>query len=584
MAETTVFNRLLKTLNFSNSHKDRRPRIIKADSPQELMVKKKEVKQQSFMEKQFANLQRREELQNRSLQPDRRSAFMDFESMEYYPTIAAALDIMAEEATAMGDTGDVLNIYSESPRVKSILNSFFYDTVEVNYNLFSWTRNMLKYGDNFLYLRSQQGQGITQVKQLPVIEVHRHEKYDEETAQNKITFENDITRDTYNNFQVAHFRLLSDDRFYPYGMSVLNKVRVTWLQLTQTEDAMMVYRISRASERRVVKVNVGNADDDDIPALMQIVANQFKKTPEVNREDGTVGHRYNSIPVDEDIFMPVRNDNTGSVIDTLPGASNLDQISDIEYLKDNLFTGLGVPKSMLNYSNDQAQGGKNLAQEDVRFARRITRIQQAILQELYKMAIIHLYTLGMEDDVFNFSLTMNNPSIQQDMLRTEDLKLKVDLYQLLTDKSKGPSAMSDKRAKQMLFNMSEEEIIQDLQEQLIERVVVTEFDELSKKISDSTIFEDVKRKYRISDDAEEKGGEASTDNPPSDEEVDDLANDLTGGGETGVEMPPPADMDVDDSAEMPTESFKKRGKLLAEQLEQSLGQIENRLKDKKPGR
>lgn len=581
MAESTVFNRLLKTLNFTPRIKEQRPRFIKADSPGELMVKKKEVRQQGFLEKQFANLQKREELQNRSLQPDRRSAFMDFEAMEYYPTIAAALDIMAEETTAMGDNGDVLNIHSESPRVKNILNSFFYDTIEVNHNLFSWTRNMLKYGDNFLYLRGQNGEGITQVKQLPVIEIHREEKYDEENGQNKITFTNDITRDEYNNFQVAHFRLLSDDRFYPYGMSVLNKVRVTWLQLTQTEDAMMVYRISRASERRVVKVNVGNADDDDIPSLMQIVANQFKKSTEVNRENGSVGHRYNSIPVDEDIFMPVRNDNTGTVIDTLPGASNLDQISDIEYLKDNLFTGLGVPKSMLNYSNDQAQGGKNLAQEDVRFARRIARIQQAVLQELYKMAIIHLYMLGLEDDVFNFSLTMNNPSIQQDMLRTEDLKLKVDLYQLLTDKSKGPSAMSDKRAKQMLFNMSEDDIIQDLNEQLIERVAVSEFDDLSRRIKNSTIFDELKRKYRVSDVAENQGDDGGEE-APSDSEVEDLAGELESGGETGVEMPPPADMNIDDSAEMPTEHFRQRGKILAEQLEKSLGQLQKSLNEEKP--
>ena len=413
--------------------------------------------------------------------------------MEFYPIISSALDLFMEEATTIGINGKMLNIYSNKERIKTLLEEFFYDVVNVNVNLPFWVRNTVKYGDNFVLLYGERKKGITHVKQLVNYEIERYERI--QNGKPFVKFKERMTGDEFNVFEIAHFRLLGDDKYLPYGSSILNKVRRVFRQLVMAEDAMLTYRIIRAGEKKVFKIDVGNIDEDDIDNYIYKVATKFKKTSQVAPNDGQIDYRFNILGNDEDYFLPVRNANTQTGIDTLPGASNLDQIHDIEYLRDNLFIGLGVPKPFLSFQ-DAAGAGKNMAQYDIRFSKKISRIQQAIIQELNKMAMIHLYLLGYSgDDLKDFTLTLTNPSTQLELLKSELMRDKAQTYTELTRSESGIAAMSHTTAKRMLFNMSDREIVEDLKQQKMEMVIKQELQDSPVTIKKSGLFADIDKRY-----------------------------------------------------------------------------------------
>jgi intein/homing endonuclease len=296
------------------------------------------------------------------------------------------------------------------------------------------------------------------------------------------------------------------------------------------EDAMLSYRILRAGEKRVFKIDVGNLDVNDIEPYIQKVATKFKRSPQINRDNGNIDHRFNILGNDEDYFIPVRNSNTGTVIDTLPGGESLDKIADIEYLRDNLFTSLGVPKPFLGYQNTAGEG-KNLAQQDMRFSKKVNRIQQSLIQELNKIAIIHLYLLGFEDELDNFSLSLSAPSNQAEILKVELLQLKIQLYNDLTSsQDNGIAASSHTWAKKNVLNWSEDEIVKDFENQMMERVVIQELQNATNLFAKTGIFDNIINKYGA------KEGEVPISAPGDEDKLDGSAPDF---GSLGNETGPP---------------------------------------------
>jgi len=436
------------------------------------------------------------------------ASYADFEAMEFYPTIAAALDVMMEESTTLNDKGRMLNIYSDSKRVKGILEDLFFNRLDFHTSGPMWTRNTCKYGDNFVYLNIDDKNGILGAKQMPNYEMERRETglFDMISGRDTVNTDNDVTGDKvkffwrgrdieFNSWQIAHFRLLGDDRRLPYGTSVLEKARRIWKQLILSEDSMLVYRVTRAPERRVYKIYVGNIDDADVEAYVNTIADRFKRMPITDPQTGQMDLRYNQLANDQDYFIPVRSEDAPNPIDTLPGATILDQIADIDYLPKNLFTALRVPKPFLGF--EEATGeGKNLALQDIRFARTVNRIQQSILQELNKIAIIHLYILGFEEDLDNFTLTMNNPSTQAEMLMIEHLQQKVTLLKdAVSDTGNGFAAMSWTRAHRDIMGWSDDEIKQDLLEQRMEKAASAELANSANVIKHTGMFDVVDRIY-----------------------------------------------------------------------------------------
>jgi hypothetical protein len=476
----TFFKRATDAINItSNRFEESLPEknVIKASDNSNDIKSNIEDEALIYLRKQSLKVDKGNDQRKLIYEYSRTALYYDYLAMDGYPTLGAALDLLSEEATTTkSDTGQILNIYCSSDNVKKELENLFYVVLDVNTNLFHWCRNMCQFGDNFLLLEVSKNHGIVDIRQLAQQYVERNEKYDEKgryRAFFKYRDPNIGSEDNYLDFQIAHFRLLGSGERLPYGSSILEKVRRTYKQLFMMEDAMMIYRITRAAERRVYKVPVGNVPPQDIPQIVQKYANTVKKKRLVDPKTGDINWKFNIATMDEDIFMADRGTNSGQLIDTLPGANNLDAISDITYLRDNLFVGLGIHKTLLGFSTDQTSGdGKNLSMLDIRFARKVNRIQQALLAELNKIAIIHLGLLGGDylSYINDFKLSLNNPSTASDLLQLEIWKTKFEVYQQATapNPNTGIKPMSELMSKKRFFNMSEEDIINDLQEQMIE--------------------------------------------------------------------------------------------------------------------
>jgi uncharacterized membrane protein YgcG len=481
--------------------------LLKTDSKGEYDLAKLQAQQSKYLGQMWKKVENGLFQQSINYETTRVSSYADFEAMEFYPTISAALDVMMEESTTLNSNGRVLNIYSDSKRVKTILEDLFFNRLDIHSTLPMWTRNTCKYGDNFLFLNIDDVGGILGAKQMPNYEMERREgglfemvsgreiSGDNKNSGDKVKFYWRGRDVEFNSWQIAHFRLLGDDRRLPYGTSVLEKARRIWKQLILSEDSMLVYRVTRAPERRIYKIYVGNIDDKDVEAYVNTIADRFKRSPIIDPQTGQIDLRYNQLSNDQDYFIPVRTENAPSPIDTLPGAANLDQIADIEYLQRNLFTALRVPKPFLGFEETTGEG-KNLAIQDIRFSRTINRIQQSMLQELNKIAIIHLYLLGFDEDLDNFTLTMNNPSTQAEMLKVEHLQQKVTLVKdAVVDLGNGFGVMSWTRAHREILGWSDDEIKHDLLEQRMEKAASAELQNTANIIKHTGMFDTVDRIY-----------------------------------------------------------------------------------------
>jgi len=592
----TVFQKLTRVFGFPGREKPEntpsfnfsKDELLKTDSREEYEKAMLQAQQSQYIADKWTKLD--QSLYNQSVyyEPNRLAAYYDYESMEFTPEISAALDIYAEESTTLSEKGEILTIYSESDRVKNILEDLFKEKLDINTNLQMWARGLCKYGDNFVYLKVDPEKGIIGCQQLPNIEIERIEGAATKTPGNErdlkipsreLRFQWKNKEMEFQSWEIAHFRLLGDDRKLPYGTSMLDKIRRIWKQLLLAEDAMLIYRTSRAPERRVFKVFVGNMDDKDIEAYVQRVANKFKRDQIPDPRNGQVDMRYNQMAVDQDYFIPVRDPSQTNPIETLAGAQNLGEIADIEYIQKKLLAALRIPKAFLGFEEVVGEG-KTLALMDIRFARTINRIQKSLIQELNKIALIHLYLSGLDDELGNFSLSLTNPSAQSDLLRIEQWKEKVTLYKDATsDQSQvGILPVSHTWAKKNILGMSDSEVILDLQQQRLERAMGFELQNTQNIIKRSGVFDDVDAKYGIPEEerkAAEESGQASA------------------GGDMGAAggAPPPPEPAAG-GAEPLSESRKSKilGMLGEEKLDfndlfdmnkaqQNIYEIENKIKD-----
>ena len=347
--------------------------------------------------------------------------FKDYESMDSDGIVSSALDIYADESTMKSEYGSVLEITTDNENIKSILHNLFYDVLNIEFNLWPWVRNMCTYGDFFLQLEINEKYGITNVSPLSAYDVARVEGLDEENP-HYVKFVLEQGGDQHSsystqkphqmeleNFEVAHFRLLSDSNFLPYGKSMIEQGRKVWKQLSLMEDAMMIHRIMRAPEKRVFKLDIGNIPPSEVENFMQKTISKMKRAPVVDENTGDYNLKYNMQNITEDFFLPVRGGDSGTSIDSLPGLT-YEATEDIEYLKNKLLSSLRIPKAFLGF--EEGIGSKaTLAAEDVRFARTIERIQRITVSELTKIGIVHLFSQGYQDsDLVNFELELTNPS------------------------------------------------------------------------------------------------------------------------------------------------------------------------------
>jgi hypothetical protein len=384
---------------------------------------------------------------------ERHERVKDYEEMDATPEISKALDIYADDACTYSEEGIVLNIESDDERITGELEELFFERLDIEFHLWNWIRNMCKNGDNFGLLDVVDKEGVLGLISLPVLEIEREEGYDGDpnSLRFRWTAQGNTTFDPY---QISHMRILGDDRFLPYGRSILDPARKIWKQLSLAEDAMLIYRMTRAPERRVFKIDVANIPPNQVEQYIIQTRDKLKRTPLVTESTGQLDYRFNPMSIDEDFFLPVRGDR-GSDIETLPGGTNQGDIEDIEYIQNKLFISLGVPKSYLTAEEDLA-GKATLAQEDIKFARTIQRIQKIIVSELAKIGLIHLFLRGFDEEkIYNFDLKLTNPSTVMEMMQLELVEKRFDIANTMADSH----LVSDLYTQKEVLRLTDNEIV-----------------------------------------------------------------------------------------------------------------------------
>ena len=394
---------------------------------------------------------------NYYMQQNRMQLYADYEMMDKDPIISAALDIYADESTLEDQFQEILTIKTNNTQIQKILYNLFYDVLNIEFNLWTWIRNMAKYGDFFLKLDIAEEYGVINARPFSSYEMERWEQYDEVTGRYDIKFKNVAdTRESYETFEIAHFRMLSDSNFLPYGKSMLEGARKEFQKLMMMEDAMLIHRIMRAPEKRVFKIDIGNIPPNEVDSFMEQIITKMKKVPHVDPNTGNYNLRFNLNNMLEDYYLPVRGGQSSTSIDTLPGMT-FTGLDDIEYVKDKMMAALKIPKPFLGYA-EAVEGKTTLASMDIRFARTIERIQKIICSELTKIAIVHLYTQGFEgEDLIGFELGLTAPSIIYDQQKVALMTEKMTLATAMKDSK----LVSDKYIYEFIFNMSEDQWLQE---------------------------------------------------------------------------------------------------------------------------
>ena len=435
--------------------------------------------------------------------------YRDADLMDGSPEIGTALDIISEETCPLTSKGKMINVYSSSKRTKAMLEDLFVNRLHIYTDLPMIARHLAKYGNTFMFLNIDNDNGIMGWTMLPVYEMDRVENgftasYAISSTINNKDVRPDEVRFVWNghnennpfrNWQVAHFRLLNDSFFLPYGVSMLHKARRAWRMWSMMEDAMLIWRLDKAVERRVYKIFVGGINDADVEAYVQQIANNFKRTPIIDPATGQIDLRRNFLDVASDYFIPVRREDAPNPIETLAAANSQVQMEDVEYMQNKMFAALRVPKTFLNFQEAQGKG-QNLSIMDVRFSRMINRIQQFLLMELNKIAMIHLYIMGLTDEIGNFQLSLNNPSAQIEAQELEDLTKRITTMQTaLADPGTGIPMMSMHKALKEIMKMSDAEIKEMFLEIRFEKAMAAELAATANIIKKTGMFDNVDRIY-----------------------------------------------------------------------------------------
>lgn len=391
---------------------------------------------------------------------DRQFRYADYERMSYDSVeCRAALEIYADEITAHSTMQKMLEIDTQSDEIKAILNDLFYNVLGIEQNLTMWVQTMCKYGDAFLYMKIDENRGIEKVQMLQSIDTERLEGTDKDNPE-YLQFQCNTIGMTFESFQIAHMRILGNDRYAPYGTSIFDAGRNDYKRLRMIEDAMMSYRIVRSPGRLVMYVDVGGIPPEDIESHLIAVNAMMESNMIADKDSGNIDQRYNPFSIEDKYVIPVRGNKTSTRIESLPGGQYTGDIQDVEYCRNKLLSSLLIPYSRV-VNTTQGAGKASLVQEDVQFARRIQRLQKSVISELTKMAIVHLYTLGFRgQDLLCFDLKLANPSRISELQELETIRTKLDIA---SGALEGP--FSSKWLYKTIFSMSDQEIL-DMEREL----------------------------------------------------------------------------------------------------------------------
>jgi hypothetical protein len=471
--------------------------------------------------------------------------YQDFDAMDFTPEINSALDIYASEITTYTEFSPMLKITSNNDEIKQIIRSLFDDVLNIHDNLFSWVRAMCKYGDFFLYLDMDEKSGVKSFVGFRPSEVERLEGIDESNP-NYIRFQWNSGGLSFENWQMIHFRVLGDDRFFPYGCSVLAGARRIFKQLDLLENAVISYRIVRSSEKRVFYIDVASIPPEDVEQYINRIVSNIKENTVVDAETGRADKRYNpQHSVEKDYFLAVRGSTTGTKIESLPGGAYTGDVDDIKYFRDKLFSALKIPGAYLAQT-DSVEDKMSLAQKDLMFGRTIMRIQNSVVAELRKVAMIHLYFLGFRGkDLLDFDIKLNNPSKIAELQELEHFKTRAELASSLTE-----GFFSKEYIYKKIFGLSDLEILEQrtgIFHDAKTQILLQQLSEVNTSEGGggpagglSSPSEDFGSAGIVEpEDISAPGGEGILKASPSEEEVGEIKSGIESEGGGGGEAPPP---------------------------------------------
>ena len=542
MANRTIFQRLTDAIigagNGSMSNINPQPPIARNNSKDEVIAtfsnkeerdaRLAQLKQQRLLAHQWAKTGYDTQVGQMAGASQVSVMYRDADLMDQWPEINAALHVLAEETTTLNPKGKMLNIYSKSERIKSILEDLFVNRLDINVMLPLIVRATCKYGNEFMFLNIDDKLGVKGWRELPVHEMKRVENgfgnlyggapngslYNLKPDETKFIWNGHNESMPFKNWQVAHFRLIKDSIFLPYGASWLNGARRHWRMLSMMEDAMLIYRLERSIERRVFKLNVGGVNDADVPALVQEFMNNVKRAPIIDPATGQVDLRKNFLDVSADYVIPVRPGADPSSIENLQSASNATSMEDINLMINHILAILRIPKTFLNFQESQGKG-QNLAFADIRFNRTVNSVQQAVLMELNKIAIIHLFLLGFDKtEQTNFTLSLNNPSNQIEMMELDNLSKRIaTAASAVAEQGGGLPIMSWKQMQKEIMGRTDAEIYTMLNDIRLEMALAAELQQTGQIIKRTGLYDKTDRIYgepgaKYEANAQEGGGPA----------------------------------------------------------------------------
>jgi len=404
---------------------------------------------------------------------DRKKRYKEYEDMDEYPEIGAGLDIYADDGTQKNIEGIVIEINTDHEVIRKTSEDFF-KTIRMDDYIWDIARNVCKYGDCFLENivdLNNPNAGIQRIKVLNpnyILRVENEYGYLKNFLQEVPDMKKSGSFDSQSfgegrtekyipldKEQVVHFRVhTSDPNFYPYGKSILAPGVRAWKSLKLMEDAMLIYRLSRAPERRVFYIDTGNLPTSKVESFMERVKQKFRKEKFFNPSTGGIDERYNPISTDEDFFVPVKG-REGTKIDVLPGAQNLGEVDDVKYFRDKLLAAMKVPKDYVVEKDKSPERKANLAQLDVKFARAVTRIQREVETGLVILLKRHLHLKKFAPSLINsVDLALCTPSDMFEKRRLELDDQKIRVVQAIKGLELFPSAWIMKT----YFQMSDSEI------------------------------------------------------------------------------------------------------------------------------
>ena len=365
---------------------------------------------------------------------NRKQRYSYFREMAATEIINRGLEIISDDSTQINESGDVIDIQTNDENIRIKLVDLF-ERLDMNNELWSIFFETIKMGDNFYevvvddyekpkkiialkYMEPEKVKRVEKNNQL-LYYTYVEEKLDEMTKEKK---EENIFR--YMPWQIIHFKIDSKE-FKPYGVSLLNSAIRTFRRLSLLEDVMLTYRISRAPERRVFYLDVGQSSTTEAKRFVEQVKNQYRSQAFID-EDGNINKRAHILSTTSDIFIPVRSDSTGTRIETLQGGEALNNIDDMKYFKDKILRTMNIPPAYLGDETDRSRG--SLSQLDIKFSKYVERIQAQIIRGLYKLCALELFfNKEKKDSLNNFKLALSKPSNIKEMTDIDFLNQKFSL-------------------------------------------------------------------------------------------------------------------------------------------------------------